>query len=255
MPIAFAELNAIISQGTQDSFSDRYRPSIRIGACNAAVERATSALGWAMANRKGPEEALRELTRIRIFQTNSQGGINLNDPTLGHAIFNVLGVYARPILVTPGTVNAISANESAYRPDLAFSGTGDPVERVTLEEIGLIRKNPLRSGNEILASNPKRVTFAYYIDGDASSTGYASGSSELRVIPQSVTGRNFIAMTYVQQPSRFVDSTSTVEFPQFMLRTLGEWALAYVTTPQGDGNTLMGSAEKDATQLFNFTTN
>lgn len=253
--ITYAELSDIISQGTQDSFSERYRPSIRIGAMNAAVERATAALGWAMANRKGPEEALRELTRLRVFQTNSQGGINLNDPTLGHSVFNVLGVYARPVLVTPGVINAIPLNESQYRPDLAFSGTGDPVERVTLEDVPMIRKNFLRNGNEVYAGNPNKVTFSYYIIGDASSTGYGSGSSELRVLPQSATGRSFIAMAYVQQPSRFVTNTSTVEFPQFMLRTLGEWALAYITTPQGDGNTLMASAEKDAAQLFSFTAN
>lgn len=251
--ISYAELSAAISQATQDSFSDRYRPSQRIASINAAVERATSALGWAMANNKGPEEALRELTLLRVFQTNSQGGINLNDPTLGHTIWNVLGVYARPELVTGGVIDATPPNQSKYRPDLSFSGTGSPVERVTLEEIPIIRNSIVRNGNEVFASNPKRVTFAYYIIGDASSSGYASGSSELRVIPKSQTGRTFIAMSYLKQPTRMVDENSVVEFPQFMLRPLAEWTLSYLVVAQGDGTTMYSTAEKDAAQLFGFT--
>jgi hypothetical protein len=251
--ISYAELSSAISQATQDSFSDRYRPSQRIASINAAVERATSALGWAMANNKGSEEALRELTNLRIFQTNSQGGINLNDPTLGHTIWNVLGVYARPELVTAGTISSVPNNVSLYRPDLAFSGTGSPVERITLEEVPVVRNSIVRNGNEVFAGNPKRVTFAYYIIGNASSSGYVSGSSELRVLPNSQTGRTFIAMSYIQQPTRMVDENSVVEFPQFMLRTLAEWTLSYLVIPQGDGTTMYSTAEKDAAQLLGFT--
>lgn len=253
--ITYAELSELISHGTQDSFSDRYRPAIRIGAMNAAVDRACTAMRHAMANRSVPEEALREITKTRIFQTNSQGGVNLNDPTLGHDIWSVLAVYARPITVPDGTISGIPDYESQYRPDLTFSGTQSPVERITLEEVPLRRNNTLLNGNEVLAALPKRATFAYYIIGDASSTGYASAASELRVIPQSITGRKLIGISYAMRPSRFVDTTSTVEFPKSMLRVLGDWALESITIPQGDGNTIHGSAAQDAALLFGFMTN
>jgi hypothetical protein len=251
--ITYAELSAPLDVQLDDRTSQRYRPIVRIGAMNSAVNRAASALGWAMANRKGPEEALRELTMMRIFQTNTQGGINLNDPSLGHVIWNVLGVYARPEIVEPGAVvNPLDPGVSQYRPDLSFSGTGPPVERVTLEEVPMIRRNFLRNGNEILAGNPKRVTYAYYIIGDASSTGYSSGTSELRVLPQSQTSAQFIAMSYVKQPSAFVDTTSSVEFPQSFKQTLADWTLQYLAGPQGDGTSLYSTSEKDAAQLFSF---
>lgn len=208
-----------------------------------------------MANRKGPEEALRELTYLRIFQTNSQGGINLNDPSLGHAIWNVLGVYARPEIVpATASVNPLSpdGSVSGYRADVAFSGSGSPVERVTLEEVPMIRTNFLRNGNEMMATNPKRVSFAYYIIGDAASSGYASGSSELRVLPQSQMNQQFVAVSYVKEPTVMVDQNSVVEFPKSFLQTLVDWSLQYATVRQGDGPTMNQSASQDAAQLFQF---
>lgn len=196
---------------------------------------------------------MRELTLTRIFQTNSQGGINLNDPALGHNVWNVLGIYAQPELVEANaTINSSNDAVSAYRPDLSFSGSGSPVERVTLEELPMIRTNFLRNGNEVMASNPNRITFAYYIIGDASSTSYASGTSELRVLPQSQTGRKFIAMTYLKEPSQMVDENSSVEFPKSFLQALVDWSLDYATVRQGDGPTMNQSAKDDAAQLFQF---
>ena len=251
--ITFAELSVPFLAQVDDQFGDTYRPSVRLAAFNSSIRRAVTALGWALANKKGPEEALRELTYLRIFQTNSQGGINLNDPALGHTVWNVLGIYAQPELVETGAVvNALGENVSAYRPDLSFSGTGSPVERVTLEEVPMIRTNFLRNGNEVMASNPNRITYSYYIIGDASSSAYASGGSELRVLPQSQTGRQFIAMSYLKQPSQMVDESSSVEFPQSFLQPLVDWALDYATVRQGDGPTMNQSAKDDAAQLFQF---
>jgi len=251
--ITFAELSVPFLAQVDDVFGQTYRPSVRLAAFNSAIRRATAALGWAMANRKGPEEALRELTFLRIFQTNAQGGINLNDPALGHAVWNVLGIYARPEIVQPNPIiNPVADNVSLYRSDLAFSGTGSPVERVTLEEVPMIRNNFLRNGNEIMAANPKRVTFSYYIIGDASSTGFDSGGSELRVLPQTQTGKKLIAMSYVKEPTVMVDETSAVEFPKSFLQTLVDWSLDYATVRQGDGPTMNQSAKEDANALFSF---
>lgn len=251
--ITYAELSALINVAIDDRISQRYTVPVRVDALNAAVNKATSALAWAMANRKGPEEALRELTYLRIFQTNSQGGINLNDPALGHAIWNVLGVYARPELVeqTPITI-PLDAGISTYRDDLSWSGSGSPVERVTLEEVPIIRKSAFRSGNEVLAGNPKRVTFSYYIVGQAGSTAYPSGGSELRVLPQSQTGSKFIGVAYVKQPSLFMDATSSVEFPQSFKQTLVTWACQYLAIPQGDGTSLNSTSQQDAQTLMGF---
>lgn len=253
--ITYAELNAVLSANLDDQFSAAYRPPIRIAAINSAVSRAMTAIGWALANRKGAEEALRELTRIKIFQTNAQGGINLNDPALGHGVWNVLGVYARPEVVEPSpAILPLNDNQSQVRNDLSWSGSGSPVRRVTLEEVPMIRNNSFRPGNEVFAANPKRVTFAYYIVGSAASDSFASGAQELRVLPQSQTGKKLIAVSYLKEPTVLVDETGVIEFPQSMKQTIADWTLQQLAWRQGDGTNLYGVAEKDAAQLFQFAT-
>ena len=116
----------------------------------------------------------------------------------------------------------------------------------------MIRTNFLRNGNEVFASNENRVTFSYYIIGDASSTGYVTGGSELRILPQSVMGKKFVAMSYLREPTFMVDENSEVEFPKSFLQTLVEWALEDATVRQGDGPTMNQSAQQDAVTLFNF---
>jgi hypothetical protein len=228
---------------------------------NSAISRAMTAVGWAMANRKGSEEALRDLTYVRIFQTNSEGGVAISSlaPALGHPIWNVLGVYAQPETVPPdASPNAQPDNVSLYRPDVAWSGSGSPVERVTLEEVPVLRNNAFLSGNEVLASAPKRRTFAYYIVGNASSSNYNSGIGEIRVLPKSVTSNSLVAISYLSQPTELDANNypnATIEFPQSMKRTLANWALQYISWKQGDGTNLQMNAMKDAQELFQLTVN
>ncbi len=234
--------------------SERYLPDQDIiPAINSAIQRAMTAVGWALANRKGSEEQLSELTNIKIFQTNSEGGVNLDDPSLGHGIWNVLGVYARPFTVEQNPpILPLPANQSQYRDSLSWSGSGDPVERVTLEEVPKIRTNIFRNGNEIMASNPNRVTFSYYIPGDASSTSYSSGGRELRILPKSVASTSLVAIAYLKTPSEVSDLTDQVEFPRSFLLALADWSLQYISYKQGDTATLHVLASKDAAELFNF---
>jgi len=233
--------------------SDRYLPDQDIiPAINSSISRAMTAIGWALANRKGSEEALSELTRMRICQTNTEGGIDLNDASFGEGIWNVMGIYARPEVNGTPNILPLPAGSSRCRTELGWSGSGDPVERVTVEEVPKIRLNIFRNGNEVLASNPNRVTFSYYIPGNASSTAYASGTRELRVLPKSVTSASLIGIAYLKDPGTVTVLTDQVSFPVSMTNTLASWALQYIAIKQGDGTSLMPVAAKDGAELFNL---
>jgi hypothetical protein len=262
--ITYAELKEVMAANLDAEGSERYLDvQDYVPAINSAISRAMTAIGWAIANRKGSEEALRDLTYVRIFQTNSEGGVAISSlaPALGHSIWNVLGVYAQPETVPPNALpNAQQDNVSLYRPDVAWSGSGSSVERVTLEEVPVLRNNAFLSGNEVLASNPKRVTFAYYIVGNASSTDYNSGIGEIRVLPKSVTKKSLVAISYLSQPTELDANnynlpTTFIEFPQSMKRTLANWALQYISWKQGDGTNLQANAMRDAQELFQLTVN
>jgi len=264
--IAYQDIKATMAANLDAEGSDRYLDAQDyVPAINSAISRAMTAIGWVMANRDGSEEALRELTYTRIFQTNSEGGVAISDPALesplalGHGIWNVLAVYARPE-VTPSNpqIQPIPEATSVYRDDLTFSGSGDPVERVTLEEVAIIRNNAFMSGNEVLASKPKRVTFSYYIIGNASSTNYGSGLGELRVLPKSVTKSSLVGISYLANPTELTGTnfnTVDIPFPQSMKRTLADWALQYIAWKQGDGTNLQVNAQRDAQELFQLATN
>jgi hypothetical protein len=262
--ITYTELKEVMAANLDAEGSDRYLDvQDYVPAINSAISRAMTAVGWAMANRKGSEEALRDLTYVRIFQTNSEGGVAISNPAilnlLGHSIWNVLGVYAQPDTVPPdASPTAQQDNVSLYRPDVAWSGSGSPVERVTLEEVPVLRNNAFLSGNEVLASAPKRRTFAYYIVGNASSNNYNSGIGEIRVLPKSVTSNSLVAISYLSQPTELDANNylnATIEFPQSMKRTLANWALQYISWKQGDGTNLQMNAMKDAQELFQLTVN
>jgi hypothetical protein len=262
--ITYQELESTMAANLDAEGSDRYLPEQDyVPAINSAVSRAMTAIGYVMANRDGSEEAIRELTYTRIFQTNSEGGVAISDPALvsdlGHGIWNVLAVYARPeVIPSTATPSAQQDQVSLYRDDVAFSGSGDPVERVTLEEIAVLRNNAFMSGNEVLASNPKRVTFSYYIVGNAGSTGYDSGIGEVRVLPKSVTSKSFVGISYLANPVELTPANYTtvqIPFPQSMKRTLADWALQYIAWKQGDGTNLQVNAQRDAQELFQLATN
>lgn len=257
--IPYSELESIMLASLDAEGSDRYIPELDIvPAINGSIRRATTAIGWALANRKGSEEALRELTRLRVFQTNTEGGVNLDDPLLGHGVWNVLGVYAEPEIVGDGTILNIPPAESRYRADISFSGTGKRVRRITLEQVPNTRGNMFMPGNEVLANNAKLREYAYYIIGDASSSAYSSGGNELRIIPKSVTGKVLVAISYLKNPDELTTAgyqTESIEFPQMMKQTLAAWALDYIAYKQGDTATLKVNAMQDAQALFGFTTN
>jgi hypothetical protein len=115
----------------------------------------------------------------------------------------------------------------------------------------------------VLASAPKRRTFAYYIVGNASSSNYDtgmgfSGIGEIRVLPKSVTSKSLVAISYLSQPTELDANNylnATIEFPQSMKRTLANWALQYISWKQGDGTNLQMNAMKDAQELFQLTVN
>lgn len=257
--ITYAQLYAPVKAAIDAEGSDRYLPDQDIiPAFNYAIRRAGTAYGWAMAERKAPEEALREITHQAILQTNSQGGIWLDDPDLGYQVWNVLAITAEAGTTSAATTQPLPADKSKVRTDLSWDGTGKPTERVTLEEVTNRLTNMFLAGNEVIAANAKLRRHAYYIIGDASTTSgtnpWNPGGSELRVIPKSINKSSFINLSYLQAPGEFVTVNDSVKFPQSMINVLADWAMEFLEWKVGDRTTLHSVAQQDAGMLFQMTT-
>lgn len=253
--LTYAELNAPFSASLDASGSNRYPVPFRVQCFNYAIRRAASAIGWALANRKAPEEALRELTAQALFQTNITGGITLDDPSLGHSVWNVMAVIANAGSIAPATILPLAPSESKYRDDLAWNKEGKPCLRITMEQMAKTfnDKSGGMPGSPALASNPKMVDYAYCITGDSdTSTSFWTAGSELVVLPSVLTKHTLVNLTYLRGPTEFTDDSGSVEYPQSMKEQLVSWALMFAARREGDGTTLNSVAQQDAAMLFGF---
>lgn len=202
-----------------------------------------SAFGWALANRKGSEEAMRDFTRIAVFQTSDNAAVPITDPSLGHTMANVLAVYPLPLTVQAQTILPVATGQ--YRGDLTFSGPTVPCQRVTLEMVPMIRSNASMRGNEVLATNASRRTWAYYLN---------QGVPYL--LPGSQGASILSAVAYLQQFTPMTTTASTVDVPPYTADILASWALTFISIkqdPQGQG--VGNISAQDAAQLFNFSVN
>jgi hypothetical protein len=241
MPISYAQVDDILKVRLEDENSERYSVPERLAAINSGIGRAQFALGYMLANRKGSEEALKDFTKVGIWQTDPFGAALLDDPLLGYTIANVMGLYAVPDLQAPASILPVTGSQ--YRPDVLWAGAGEPVRRVTLEQVGIIKTNAMMPGNEVLAAIPGRRSWAYYL---------ADGKAWL--LPKSQAGETFVAISHIEKFAPMTTITDTVNLPEFMLETLASWAYSYITWKQGDRGPMGALAMSDANELFGFTT-
>ena len=255
--ITYAELDALVRAMIDDEGSQRYlQNQDKIPAFNSAISRALTAGNWALANRKGSEEALIELKEDRVFQSNFFGGIALNNavPALGHTVWSILAIYAEPITV-PVVTTILGTPAQTVLVGAVPTGSAFPVRRMTAEQIAVARTNMYMDGNEVLAAGPMR-TYAYYSMGTRSDNQniIQATQGELFITPASLASRKQFWVSYLRTPQTITSPADVIDFPQSMKRTLADWACQYISTKQGEAGagSLYSIAEKDAAQLFSY---
>lgn len=241
------------AEGSQRYLFDQdYKPAI-----NSAISRALTAGGWALANRKGSEEALWELKEDRVFRSNFFGGIAINDavPSIGHKVWNILAIYAEPTvqpLPTPLQLQTLG-NQTKWFSNCIPLESKYPVERMTAEQVAVANTNILMSGNEVLANTPMRSYGYYYMGQRTDAQGIIQATQgELFITPRTLASQKVFWVSYLRTPALVDNINDSVDFPRSFLRTIGSWALEYLSWKQGDGTNLNSVATKDAGMLFNF---
>lgn len=255
--ITIPELDQFVDTQLDSVGSQRYLfEQNKVPCYNAALSRAITACSWALANRKGSEEALWELKEDRVFQSNIQGGLAINDavPSLGHTLWTVLAIYAEPETSPPVTVVSGQPQQTVLL-NVVPKGSAFPVQRMTAEQVAVARTNSFMSGNEVLAGGPMR-TYGYYYMGSRTNSQLViqATQGELFITPVSLANRKPFWVSYLRTPDQIVTVDDTIDLPKSMTITLANWALQYLSTKQGDGTTLHSTSEKDAAELFNMAT-
>lgn len=227
-----------------DQGSQRYLPEQDIiPSINSGLGRMQSAAGWALANRKGSEEMLRDFSRITVFQTSSTGNILVDDPALGEPVADIVAVYPLPLTEQAQTI--LPNNSSLVRSDLTFAGPSTPCQRVTWEMAPVIRTNASMRGNEVLAANPERRSWAYCLN-----------QGRVYLLPKSQASSILTAIAYIQKFAPMTTTTSTVDVPEYCAEILASWALSYIAWKQDSQGQGVGNlASRDAAELFQLGTN
>lgn len=241
MPINVAEIKDAMRanlgvRGSQRYVDDlHYVPSIR-----DASRTFKAFVNSLLAENKGSEELLAELSRVRVFQTNIDGGVVLTPAQLGHSVWTVLAVYPEPVLgssnpnvvsVNPVPLPAL-AEQSLFRSDLRLIRPGNkPCKRITLEQVPHSERSRFMPGSERLVGTPQ-MTYAYYIVRREVGR-FTTGSWELIILPASVTGRTLVGISYLEEDAPIQTINDTLPYPGTAFKLITELALNSISIRQG----------------------
>lgn len=216
--------------------SDRYLfdPYLK-DAINGAVEDVVTLLDYAFGENKLAPEKLVDLTKVKIFKTNSYSRFAFKTSEVGHEYWTVLAIYPDPVVnkksnpQNPSTPTSVSS----YCPDISFISGGKAAKRLTLEQWTDNEDNAFMPGNMMLKGASKE--YAYLDAADFSSSTYTgnSGTPEWSIRPD--VPCKYIALAYLKRPDTVTAITDNLEFPKSMTDLIVDLALQKITYKQGQG--------------------
>ena len=237
MPILAADIKqAMAAQlgvaGTQRYLDQQhYIPSIR-----GAQRQFIAFINSLLADRKGSEELLREVTMTRVFQTNAYGGITLSEAELGHKMWAILGVFPEPLTVpAQPPINALPDDDSQVRNDVVMRRPGKfRCTRVSIEQVPDTVRSKFMPGSEKLANTPQR-TYAYYMVGNraADDTTFQPEDVEIAILPESITGKKIVVVSYLKGVEEITSLQDSIPFPDSAFEILMQLSLNQISVRQG----------------------
>lgn len=252
MPISVQEIHNRCLSRLDAEDSDRYlfdqdtRPAI-----NAAIEDVVTILNDAFASNKLTPESLRELVKVRVWQTNRFSRVSFDSQDVGEKLWTLLAVYPE-IETNPRNTSASppsSDSESKFRPDITFVASKKDATRLSHEEWNRNTENAFMAGNTILSGSLS--DYAYLDFADYTSFAYTKVDKlEITIRPR--LENKLIAMAYLKYPSMVTSIGDIIEFPESMKELITEIALNKIAVKQGDGTNLYGVTAQRISQLVSL---
>ena len=223
-------------------FDQDFKPAIRY-----ACEWVVSAFNDAFAQNKLSGEALKELVKVSVWQTNQFSRVAFDETTVGKKLWSILAVYPNPKTIPfQSAVPLAVPEESRFYPNLSHESSISTAKRLTLEEWNDNQKNVFMAGNVTLVGD--LVDYAYLDFADYSSSSYNDpGIYEIEIRP--VLKNKFVTIAYLQRPVEISLISDSVEFPESLTNIITEKTLNYISYKQGDGTNLYGITEQDVNRL------
>jgi hypothetical protein len=215
-------------------------------AINSSVEWLQAVFNQAYGNKKWPEENMRDLVRVAVFQASSYSRISTD--LLPDSIWSLLRLNVKPVLnnASPSITPTTNPSESFYRSDLSYiSSDFDGAKKLTLEQWEENAKNIFEAGNTILENDFKQYAYLSYVDYQSSS--YDSQGPEVEIRPS--VADEFVAITYLKYPTPITDPSDNIEFPKVLINLVVDKALNFISRKQGDQTNLYSVTQQDISTL------
>lgn len=252
MPILVQEINNRCLSKLDAEGSDRYLFNQDIKpAINAAIEEVVTWFNAAFAAKKLTPESLRELTKVRVWQTNSFSRVSFDAHVVGDTLWTIVAVYPEIKTNRPSmSASAPSSSaESKFRPDISFVSSKKSAKRLTHEEWNQNSENAFMPGNTILAGAMSE--YGYLDFANYTSTSYVkTDKAEIQIRPD--VSNKLIAIAYLKYPTPVASIGDSIEFPTSLTELITEIALNKISVKQGDQTNLFGITSQNINRLISL---
>ena len=234
------------------TFVRDFRPAI-----NYAQEWITGVFSSALGSNKFNEEALSDLSFVKIWKTNQFSRFVFQTAQVGHRLWTIVGIYPECEIYPDTSIAQSDLTKSVYSSSHSYVSSYKSCGRTTSEEMNLNRRNPFSPGNEIVTCEELR-DYAY-----KSMTTYRGGYQpapanvddtvipyeymEIEIFPS--YANSILAMEYLKYPESIVLETDSIEYPHSIINMIVEQTLSFLAYKQS-GTPLRQASEADLNKLI-----
>lgn len=224
-------------------FDEDYRPGIHYG-----INMATRVLDILFAEKKYSPEALVELTRTRVWQTDAYSRFTFNPADLsGEEMWTLFTVHPKAKCKPQGPILILADDVSKVRTDLLYIGSDESAARMTYEQSALDNNNPYSPGNPYITNKLKM--YSVLDASNYTSTPYNTpGTYAYEVRP--AVPKELIGVRYLIRPTLPNLITDSIQFRPQATQLIVDFMLQWISWKQGDGTTLYSVSERDKQQVF-----
>lgn len=252
MPISVQEINNRCLAKLDAEGSDRYTFDQDIKhAINGTIEEIVTWFNSAFATKKLTPESLRELVKVRVWQTNKFSRVSFDSHVVGDLLWTIVAIYPE-IKTNKSSTSASTPStdaESKFRPEITFVSSLKSAKRLTHEEWNQNSQNAFMPGNSILKGSLSE--YGYLDFANYTSTSYVkTDKTEIQIRPD--VPNKLIAIAYLKYPSPVSSINDTIEFPSSLTELITEIALNKISVKQGDQTNLFGITSQNINRLISL---
>lgn len=252
MPILVQTINDRMISKLDAEGSDRYLFDQDIKpAINEAMEQLVTMFNQAFGDNKLTPEALRELIKIKVWQTNKYSRVSYDAAATGHPLWSIIAVYPEP-KVNKAVASSPTQDlaQSKLRKDISFISSTKSAKRLTHEEWNENSNNVFMPGNMILKGELSE--YAYLDFGDYTSSSYSGAPSKVEITIRPDVSQKIVAIAYLKYPDQVSVIGDSIEFPESLTNLIVDMALRNIAYKQGDGTSLFSLSDRNVMALVNL---